>query len=260
MPDAMGADTPLSETRDDHILVRGHDLTGLIGKVSFTEMLLLELHGALPTSQHTRMIDAILVALMEHGLTPSALSTRLVLDAAPESLSGAIAAGLLAVGSRFLGTVEDVARLVQAIAAGPDGATDLEASREVRAVLARGGRVPGLGHNLHQQYDPRVAVLLRQAEALGVAGRHVRALHALERATADIMGRTLLANAAGVVGAVLSDLGYPPEQVRGFAVVARCAGLFAHVVDEQRRPIARALWEQAHAVPRASPPDEPAPQ
>src|SRR5919109_3054426 len=93
----MGADTLLSETRHDRILVWGHDLASLIGKVSFTEMLLLELHGSLPTPQQTRMIDVILVALMEHGLTPSALSTRLVLDGAPESLSGAVAAGLLAI-------------------------------------------------------------------------------------------------------------------------------------------------------------------
>jgi citrate synthase len=252
----MGADTLLSETRHDRILVWGHDLASLIGKVSFTEMLLLELHGSLPTPQQTRMIDAILVALMEHGLTPSTLSTRLVLDGAPESLSGAVAAGLLAIGSRFLGTIEEAARLVQAIAAAQADAADLEAAaaREVRALLDRGGRIPGVGHNLHQQYDPRVAVLLSLAEELGVADKHVQALHAAERAAAELIGRALLANAAGAVGAVLSDLGYPAEQVRGFAVVARCAGLFAHVVDEQRRPIARALWEQASAAPQSERP------
>ena len=143
---------------------------------------------------------------------------------------------------------------MQPIAAGMDGdgAPDLDAAavREVRSLLATGGIIPGLGHNLHTEYDPRVEALLNLADELGVASAHVQALHAVEKATAG-MGKPLLANAAGVVGAVLSDLGYPAEQVRGFAIVARCAGLFAHVVDEQRQPVAREIWERANVEPAA---------
>ena len=243
----MSVSDPLAEQHGDRILVRGHDLAELIPRLSFTEMLLLDLTGAVPPRAHVRLVDAVLVTIMEHGPTPSSLAARLVLDGAPESLQGAVAAGLLAVGSRFLGVIDEAASLLQRVVAG--GGVEEEglaraADREVGDLVRQGARVPGLGHNLHQREDPRVSVLLALAREQDVAGRHVQALEAVHRA-ARRHGKDLIVNAAGAVGAILSDLGYPPDQVRGFALVARCAGLFAHVVDERRHPQARSLWEQA---------------
>jgi citrate synthase len=191
------------------------------------------------------MVDAILVALMEHGITPSTLAARLVLDGAPEATQGAVAAGLLAVGSRFLGTVEQSADLLQRIVAAGDSVEDTARS-EVRRVRAAGDRVPGLGHNLHGQSDPRVAVLSDIARDLGLRAAHAETLDVVQRVAADETGRELIVNAAGAIGAILSDMGYPPSKVRGFALVARSAGLVAHVVDEQQFPIAREVWTERH--------------
>jgi citrate synthase len=241
-------DEPLAVTRGGAIEVRGHDVASeLIGKVSLTELLLLELHGELQSPEHVRVVDGVLVAMAEHGITPSTLAARLVLDGAPESVQGAVAAGLLAAGSRYLGAIEEAARVLQQTAA-PAGSASLDeaARRVVRRLADERIRVPGLGHNLHSDSDSRVAALVALGEREGVAGVHVQALDALRGAATEVLGKELIVNAAGAVAALLSDLGYRPEDVRGFALVARSAGLFAHVVDERRRPVARSAWESLH--------------
>lgn len=237
---------PLSETVGDRIEVRGRDLADeLIGKVSFTEMMLLDLHGREQSPSHVRLVDAVLVTLMEHGITPSTLAARIVLDGAPESMQGAVAAGLLATGSRFLGVIDDAARLVQSVCAAEEP-LDESAIALVREIVSTGRRVPGFGHNLHSREDPRVEALLALARAEGVAGKHVAAVEALREAVAAEVGQPLIPNAAGAVAAILSDLGYAAEDIRGFALVARSAGLFAHIADEQRNPVARGVWQDFH--------------
>lgn len=240
------ATPPLSATIGDRIEVRGHDLASeLIGRKSFTELFLLDLHGHEQSPAHVRVVDAVLVALMEHGITPSTLAARLVLDGAPESTQGAVAAGLLATGSRFLGVIEDAAALLQAVVAEPP--VHESARVRVRAIHAAGGRIPGFGHNLHAAEDSRVDALLAVARAEGTAAAHVECLSAVRAAVESETGRALIPNAALAVGAVLSDLGYDAEDIRGFALVARCAGLVAHVADERRRPLARGIWQTAHS-------------
>ena len=244
----MSAEASLSVTTPEEILVRGRPLAGeLIGRVSFTEMFLLDLTGELPPPAHVRVVDAVLVAIMEHGITPSTLAARLVLDGAPEAMQGAVAAGLLATGSRFLGTIEDAARLLERIAGEDD--IPAAAERRVAEIVDAGGRVPGMGHNLHAGSDPRVAALLAVADREGTAGRHVEALRAL----GDIArSRGLVLTAAAADAALLCDLGHGADESRGFTLVARCAGLFAHVVDERRRPLARGIWQHAHEHEDAS--------
>jgi citrate synthase len=243
--------TPISTTEGDEIIVRGHRLAGdLLGRVTFTEMFLLDMDGTPPDAHRVRMVDAVLVALMEHGITPSTLAARLVLDGAPEATQGAVAAGLLAVGSRFLGTVEQAADMLQRIVRTAGVAGEEAARLEVRRLLESGARIPGLGHNLHGAIDPRVDVLIRIAEEEGVRGAHVEALQAVREVAARETGRTLIVNAAGAIGAILSDMGYPPSKMRGFALVARAAGIVAHVADEQAHPMAREVWVRAHERPR----------
>jgi citrate synthase len=239
--------TPISTTEGDEIIVRGHRLAGdLLGRVTFTEMFLLDMDGALPGPHRVRVVDAVLVALMEHGITPSTLASRLVLDGAPEATQGAVAAGLLAVGSRFLGTIEQAAEMLQRIVS-PVGIPSEDAVQlEVRRLLDGGLRIPGLGHNLHSGSDPRVDVLIRIAQEEGFRGAHVDVLGRVRDVAARETGRTLIVNAAGAIGAILSDMGYPPSRMRGFALVARAAGIVAHIVDEQAHPIARGVWVRAH--------------
>jgi citrate synthase len=244
MSDAL---PPISTTEGDEIIVRGHRLAGeLLGRVSFTEMFLLDMDGTPADAHRVRMVDAVLVALMEHGITPSTLAARLVLDGAPEATQGAVAAGLLAVGSRFLGTVEQAADMLQRIVSTAGMSSEDAARHEVQRVLGSGARIPGLGHNLHSGSDPRVEVLIRIADEEGLRGAHVDALATVRDVAAGESGRELIVNAAGAIGAILSDMGYAPSAMRGFALVARAAGIVAHVVDEGAHPMAREVWVSAH--------------
>jgi citrate synthase len=239
---------PISTTEGDEIIVRGHRLAGeLLGRVSFTEMFLLDMDGAPADAHRVRMVDAVLVALMEHGITPSTLAARLVLDGAPEATQGAVAAGLLAVGSRFLGTVEQAADMLQRIVATTGCSREDAARQEVQRILKSRARIPGLGHNLHSDSDPRVEVLIRIADEEGLRGAHVDTLSTVRDVATGESGRELIVNAAGAIGAILSDMGYAPATMRGFALVARAAGIVAHVVDEQAHPMAREVWVNAHS-------------
>jgi citrate synthase len=150
------------------------------------------------------------------------------------------------VGSRFLGTVEQAADMLQRVVSTIGSPPEEAARREVQRILTGGGRIPGLGHNLHSGVDPRVEVLIRITREEGLSGAHVDALSAIRDAATRASGRDLIVNAAGAIGAILSDMGYPPAKMRGFALVARAAGVVAHVVDEQERPMARDVWVNAH--------------
>ena len=237
-----------THTAED-VFVRGRSLCReLIGKVTFTEMTYLQITGRMPSPAQTAMVDACLVTLVEHGLTPSALATRLVYSSAPEALQSAVAAGLLAVGSVFVGTVEGCAALLEQVLAAPDAA--IEARRLVEEHRTAGRAVPGFGHPEHKPDDPRSIVLLDLAATHGVASRHVAALRALAGAVDAVYGKHITINATGAIAAILGDCGLPAEIMRGFAVLARCAGLVGHAHEEQHKPAMRAIWEAAErAVP-----------
>jgi citrate synthase len=237
--------TKIATSSATQITVRGKDLcAALIGKLSFTEMMWLVVLGTEPSPGQTAVADACMVALMEHGLTPSAISARLIYGSSPDAMQGAVAAGLLGVGSRFVGTVEGCAALLARIAAAPDPAA--EAARIVVEISP----IPGFGHDVHVPDDPRPAVLFAVARAHGVAGAHVAALELLAAALDRAKRRHITINATGAVAAVLADAGVPVEIMRGFALVARCGGLIGHIHEEQRDPSMRALWHSADiAVP-----------
>ncbi len=225
------------------ITVRDRDLVeDLVGKVSFTEMMWLVVLGTTPTPAQTAIADACMVTLMEHGMTPSAIATRLVYGSSPDAMQGAVAAGLLGVGSRFVGTVEGCAQLLQRIVAAPDQRAEADAIvREIKAI-------PGFGHDVHVPDDPRPPRLFAVAREHGVAGAHVAALELLGAALDAAKKRHITINATGAVAAVLADAGVPIEIMRGFALVARCAGLVGHVREEQRDPSMRALWHGGEAI------------
>jgi citrate synthase len=229
----------------DAIYVRGTDLVNdLIGKVSFTEMMLFQITGQRPTAAQTALLDAVLVTLMEHGLTPSAIAARLIYMSAPEALQSAVAAGLLGVGSTFVGTMEQAAKLLEEILAAGEGE---DARAQAIAARYRDSRqpLPGFGHRLHKPDDPRSARLLALAEEHGMPGRHVRALRCLARAVDEAYGRHITINATGAIAAVLGEIGFPHEVARGVAVVSRAAGLVGHILEERREPAARFIWELA---------------
>jgi citrate synthase len=236
--------TSLGTSDADHIRLLGQDLAAdLMGKVSFGELAFWLVAQRRPGPGELRVFEAVLVALADHGFTPTAIAARLTLTSAPESVQGAVAAGLLGGGSRFLGVTEDSARFLHdALSPLAELPTDEsgwdELAREsVTAQRALGRLVPGLGHPVHKDGDPRTPVLFRIAAEEGLTGPHLLLLEAVGRVAPDVLGRRLPLNGAGVCGAALADLGFPVDVLRGFALLARTAGLVGHVAEEMRRPI-----------------------
>lgn len=237
--------TSLGTSDRDHIRLLGQDVAGdLMGKVGFAELAFWLLSQRRPTPGEQRVFEAVLVALADHGFTPTALAARLTLTSAPESIQGAVAAGLLGGGSRFLGVTEDTAAyLARVLDEHPDplpadeAGWDELARAAVAATSAQGLFVPGLGHPVHKDGDPRTPVLFDLAREEGCFGPHLSLYEAIGRVHPDILGRRLPLNGAGVCGAALADLRLPLPLLRGVALLARTAGLLGHLAEEMRRPV-----------------------
>ncbi len=221
----------------------------LLGQCSFTEVMLMQILARPPRPVDMRIVDAVLIVLMEHGLTPSAIATRLVYMSAPENLQGAVSAGLLAVGSSFVGTMENCSRLLDRIQAAADPRA--EALAIARQHKAERQAVPGFGHHLHKPVDPRAYKLLELGRAEPeLKGDKIGALMTLSAAVDDVAGRPITINATGAVAALLGEIGVPTGVMRGFAVISRAAGLVAHIVEEQQSPSGRFIWDTVeHAMP-----------
>jgi citrate synthase len=243
--DGLSFPTSLGTSTADEIRLLGQDLTAdLMGKVGFGELAFWLVALRRPTPSETRVFEAVLVALADHGFTPTAIAARLTYLSAPDSLQGALAAGLLGGGSRFLGVTEDCGTYLHEVIERQDGALptddagwDALALRAVTETRAAKRFVPGLGHPVHKERDPRTPVLIAIAEEEGLRGPHLRLFEAIGRVHEQVLGRRLPLNGAGVCGAALADLGLPVELLRGFALLARAAGLLGQIAEERRRPI-----------------------
>ncbi|WP_245657541.1 citryl-CoA lyase [Herbidospora mongoliensis] len=234
----MNFPTGLGTSDADSISLLGQDLAhDLMGKVGFGELAFWLVAGRRPTAGETRVFEAVLVALADHGFTPTAIAARLTLLSAPESVQGALAAGLLGGGSRFLGVTEDAGRFLNGLVTSHEGDWDAVALEAVRTARAEKRLIPGLGHPVHKIEDPRTPVLFALAREEGVYGPHLALFEAIGRVHPEVLGRKLPLNGAGVCGAALADLGLPIDLLRGFALLARAAGLLGHLAEEQRRPI-----------------------
>jgi citrate synthase len=245
MSDDLQFPTSLGTSTAEEISLLGHSLAGdLMGSVGFGELAFWLVALRRPTPSETRVFEAVLVALADHGFTPTAIAARLTYLSAPDSLQGALAAGLLGGGSRFLGVTEDCGGYLHAVLEGHDGELptdddgwDTLALEAVRRTREQGRYVPGLGHPVHKVEDPRTARLIAIADEEGLHGPHLRLFEAIGRTHEQVLGRRLPLNGAGVCGAALADLGLPIELLRGFALLARAAGLLGQLAEERRRPI-----------------------
>jgi citrate synthase len=236
--------TSIGTSDAKQIRLLGQDLAAdLMGKVGFGELAYWLVAGRRPTPGEVRVFEAVLVALADHGFTPTAIAARLTYLSAPESLQGALAAGLLGGGSRFLGVTDDCGRflhdVIESLPELPadDRGWDAVALEAVKRARADRKLVPGLGHPVHKEQDPRTPVLIGIAEEEGTHGPHLRLFEAIGRVHPQVLNRTLPLNGAGVCGAALADLGLPVDLLRGFALLARAAGLLGHLAEERRSPI-----------------------
>lgn len=241
--------TSLGTSEGTTITLLGQDLaTDLMGQVSFGELAYWLLTLEKPTPQQSRLFEAVLIGLADHGFTPTAIAARLTYLSAPDAIQGALAAGLLGGGSRFLGVTEDTGRFLAGVLAElSDLPTDEAGWDEVALAAVRRQReagrfVPGLGHPVHKDGDPRTPRLVQIAHEEGLYGPHLALFEAIGRVHSQVLGKTLPLNGAGVSGAALADLGLPLELLRGTVLLARCAGLLGHIAEEIRRPIANDVY------------------
>jgi citrate synthase len=232
----------ICHTTTDRVVLRGNDLVEtIIGRKSFTETLYMLITGRWPTVGQTQVLDAALVTLMDHGMTPHAIAARLIHLAAPESLQSAMAAGLLGVGGRFAGTMEQAAALIERVAGADPTARAQVAEDIVNDHRQRRVGMPGFGHPHHRPDDPRSPRLFTVAAEAGVDGHYIAALRLLAETVDRAFGRHLTINATGAIAAVLLEIGIPTAILRGIAVVSRAGGLLGQLCEEEQTPIANGL-------------------
>ncbi|MGH3082997.1 MAG: citryl-CoA lyase [Gaiellaceae bacterium] len=223
----------ISQAYPDRVEVRGRDLTGdLMGRLSFTEYFHLLLTGEEPTEEQRYFLDLLLVSIAEHGMMPTNVAARMTLAADPGSLQGAVAAGILGAGPVVLGTAEECARLLEEARASSRDPRDI-----AQEIHAAGGKVPGFGHPVHKPVDPRAERILELADARGVSGPHVAFARGLRDAVAETWGKPLPLNVSMPIAAVMLDLGFPSSAVKAVPILARTAGLLAHLAEEQEQPL-----------------------
>jgi citrate synthase len=256
--------TSLGTSDRSSITLLGQDLAhDLMGEVSFGELAYWLITLERPTPQQTRLFETVLLGLADHGFTPTAIAARLTYLSAPDAIQGALAAGLLGGGSRYLGVTEDTGRFLAEVlaAAGPlpaiedEAGWDALAERAVADRKAAGRFVPGLGHPVHKDGDPRTPRIIGIAREEGLYGPHLALFEAVGRVHQKVLGKRLPLNGAGVSGAALADLGLPLDLLRGVVLLARCAGLLGQVAEEIRRPIANDIYLAVDRNARYVPPD-----
>jgi citrate synthase len=224
--------THICQAYPDRVEVRGRDLCGdLMGRLSFTEYFHLLLTGTEPTEEQRFFLDLLLVSIAEHGMMPTNVAARMTLAAAPGSLQGAVAAGILGAGPVILGTSETCARLLE------DARTSGREPREiVEEIHAAEGKVP---------VDPRAERILELADERGVSGQHVALSRAFRDAVHQVWGKPLTMNVSMPIAAVMLDLGFPATAAKAVPLLARTAGLLAHLAEELELPVGFVLGAAA---------------
>lgn len=231
----------------DSITVYGKNLcTEVLGKVNLGDMGFLGLMGRLPTPQESVVFNAITVTLVEHGITPSAIVARQTILGAPESLQGAVAAGLLGLGTVFVGSMDAVARMLTTALKDAGDKPDFNALAKtiVDDFSAKKTIIPGIGHPIHKPVDPRVPVLFRIAAENGFSGDYVKLMQAVHAEAQSRTPKVLPMNATSAIGAIACELGIDARVVRGLGVMARAVGLVSHILEESRSPMAAEIWHR----------------
>ena len=239
--------TDIAWSTPDAIGVHGYDLCNdLMGEVNFGDMAFLSVSGRLPNANESRLFNAILVTLVEHGIVPSTLAARMTYAGAPEAMQAAVAAGLLGLGSVFVGSTEGVAKMLAA--ALPPGSNDASLPELAQSIVQSHREqkrfLPGLGHPIHKPLDPRTLRLFAIAEQTGFNGRFVALMQQVSDAAAVAHGKPLPINATGAIGALCCELGFTWKVASGLGVMARAVGLVGHVLEEAREPMALELWHR----------------
>jgi citrate synthase len=223
--------TAIATADEGTITLRGHSLLEMIGKASFAEAFLLAATGKRPTKEQAAVLDAVMVAVIDHGIVPASVVTR-YLAACGSPIQAAVAGGVMAFGDTYGGAVQQLAQMMT-----EETAADL--GEAASAILARCKAqkvpVPGYGHPLHPHGDPRATALFAVAKEKGVAGRGCALALAIEEALHAAQGRVIKLNGDGAIAAIAVDLGLDWRLARALIFVPRAAGLAVHAVEEMVR-------------------------
>ena len=223
---------------DKHaVVLRGYDLQELVGKVSFAEAWLLLATGELPPAGHAKLLDAMMVSVLDHGIVPSSIVTR-YLASAGAPIQAAVAGGVMAFGDTYGGACEQLgeqlAKHVPEVRAGRQ-TQQQAAAAIVKHFFSLGRKVPGYGHTLHPEGDPRVPHLYRIADANGVTNDHSHLAFEVQEELHRAKGRKLPMNQDGALGALGLDMGLDWRLLRALAFMPRSAGLAVHALEEMTR-------------------------
>ena len=233
--------TGIGKAELHRILVRGYDLNKeLVGKISFTDMTSLMLRGRLPTPNEAKMLDALLVILVEHGMVSHVIAARLVYHCAPEAIQAAVAAALCGAGSVHLGSSEWSAKMLTEALPTDKQEADLDsvAAAIYEDYSRRKQRMPGIGHRTHAEGDPRAETLFNIARETGVYGKYCDLIQKLSKVATERRKRLIPVNVTGAIGAIALDMGYPWQITKAFALIGRTLGVMGHIAEEIRNPMA----------------------
>ena len=229
--------TAITKVEPNKLLLRGYRIDELMGNITFAQAVFLAIKGELPSEKEARMIDAMLVSSIDHGVTPpSCLSARTIASAG-SPLNAALAGGILAISKHHGGAIEDSMKVIQEAVRRKREMNKTE--EEMAHIILteykeKNKRLPGFGHRIHTK-DPRTIKLFQIASDLGIAGEYVGMAKALEDAMEQSSGKRLPINVDGAIGALLCEMQFPSELANAFFILARIPGLVAHVYEEQTR-------------------------
>lgn len=226
--------TKLSYTSDDGIQIRGYDLGQMIGVVPYPSALYLLFTGELPSPSVAKLIDAVMVASIDHGPgAPSALAARTAVSGGAP-LGAAAAAGLLTMGKYHGAAVQEAMAAIHQVTelAGQAMELDRAADSVVSDWLKADRRVSGFGHRQHKNRDPRVQRLFDLAHEANMRGNFLDSARAIEGALKKNTGRDLPINIDGAMAAILCEIGFPATLANAVFMVARITSLFAHAHEE----------------------------
>jgi citryl-CoA lyase len=223
--------TYISEIKPGEIRVRGYDITEMMEKLSFAQAVFLLLKGEIPTPEESKMMEAILVSSIDHGVTPpSVLGTRTVVSGG-NALNAAVAGGVLTIGDWHGGAIEQCAEILQEWVQKAEDIVSL-AGNLVKDFSSKKKRIPGFGHRLHKT-DPRTVKLFELAKKLKFSGKHMDLASAVEKELLETTGKKLPVNVDGAIAAVISDMGFDWKLGKGFFIISRVPGLVAHAYEER---------------------------
>jgi citrate synthase len=224
--------TNITSIAPGKILVKGYDISELMGRRTFAEVVYLILKGELPTEAEGKMMDAILTSSIDHGITPpSSLAARIIMSGG-NPLNAAVAGGILTIGESHGGAIEQCARILQEWAARNGEAEELAVDL-ISDMSTKKMRMPGFGHRLHK-VDPRTVRLFQIADELKFPGRHQKLARAVEAVYSE-KGKELPINVDGAIAAIISDMDFDWRLGKAFFIISRTVGLVAHAHEERIR-------------------------